>query len=53
MDDKGQEAPSFVEEASFRLNKLTDLRKCIKNKDNQFEMTSSSDVVMKEVIPKK
>lgn len=53
LDNKGQEVPSFVEEPLLRLKKMTDLRKCIKNKDNQFEMTSSSDVAMEEVTPKK
>ncbi|KAG2191411.1 hypothetical protein INT47_012674 [Mucor saturninus] len=52
-DDRGQEAPSFVEETSFRLKKLTDLRKCIKSKDIQFEMPISNDITMEEASPKK
>ncbi|KAG2209691.1 hypothetical protein INT47_001837 [Mucor saturninus] len=52
-DDRGQEAPSFVEEASFRLKKLTDLRKCIKSKDIQYEMPISNDITMEEASPKK
>ncbi|KAG2192802.1 hypothetical protein INT47_005349 [Mucor saturninus] len=52
-DDRGQEAPSFVEETSFPLKKLTDLRKCIKSKDIQFEMPISNDITMEEASPKK
>ncbi|KAG2191303.1 hypothetical protein INT47_005744 [Mucor saturninus] len=52
-NDRGQEAPTFVEETSFRLKKLTDLRKCIKSKDIQFEMPISNDITMQEASPKK
>ncbi|KAI9265512.1 hypothetical protein EDC94DRAFT_487799, partial [Helicostylum pulchrum] len=49
FDYSGQQAPTFVKETSFRLKNLTDLRKCIKNKDVQLELTT----IMKEVAPKK
>ncbi|KAI9354168.1 hypothetical protein BD770DRAFT_294199, partial [Pilaira anomala] len=53
-DARGQEAPAFVEEPSFRLKSLTDLRKCIKNRDVQVEFpTATNDVVMEEVSSKK
>ncbi|KAI8073520.1 uncharacterized protein B0P05DRAFT_573053 [Gilbertella persicaria] len=45
FDEQGQEAPSYVEDKSFRLKKLTDLRKYIKSQEVQVEM--------KEAEPKK
>lgn len=53
-DARGQEAPAFIEEPSFRLKSLTDLRKCIKNRDVQVEFPApANDIVMEEVSPKK
>ncbi|KAI9249100.1 hypothetical protein EDC94DRAFT_527855, partial [Helicostylum pulchrum] len=44
---------TFVEETSFCLKSLTDLRKCIKSKDVQLESATMNDTIMKEVAPKK
>jgi hypothetical protein len=52
-DEQGQEAPSYVEDKSFRLKSLTDFRKYIKNQDVQIEARSSVDIEMKEAEPKK
>ncbi|KAG2225439.1 hypothetical protein INT45_010075 [Circinella minor] len=35
FDEQGQEAPSYIEDKSFHLKKLTDLRKYIKNQEVQ------------------
>ncbi|KAG1167496.1 hypothetical protein G6F36_012526 [Rhizopus arrhizus] len=53
FDEQGQEAPSYVEDKSFRLKKLTDLRKYIKNQKVQVETRSPADTEMKEAEPKK
>ncbi len=53
IDEQGEQAKTYVEEKSFRLKRLTDLRKYIKNKDLQFETISLDDTVMKEASPKK
>lgn len=53
FDEQGQEAPSYVEDKSFRLKKLTDLRKYIKNQEVQVETRSPADTEMKEAEPKK
>ncbi|KAI8879976.1 hypothetical protein K501DRAFT_192399, partial [Backusella circina FSU 941] len=53
FDEQGQEAPNYVEDKSFRLKSLTDLRKYIKHQDVQIEERSSADTEMKEVEPKK
>lgn len=53
FDEQGQEAPSYVEDKSFRLKKLTDLRKYIKNQEVQVEARSPADTEMKETEPKK
>ncbi|KAG2209381.1 hypothetical protein INT45_010803, partial [Circinella minor] len=53
FDEQGQEAPSYVEDKSFRLKKLTDLRKYIKNQEVQVEARSPADTEMKEAEPKK
>ncbi|KAI7898815.1 uncharacterized protein BX663DRAFT_555533 [Cokeromyces recurvatus] len=37
IDEQGEQAKTFLEEKSFRLKRLTDLRKYIKNKDLRFE----------------
>ncbi|KAI8886883.1 hypothetical protein K501DRAFT_269461 [Backusella circina FSU 941] len=47
VDEKGEESTAFVEEKSFRLKKLTDLRKYIKNQGVQIE-TTPADTVMEE-----
>ncbi|KAI8884563.1 hypothetical protein K501DRAFT_181997 [Backusella circina FSU 941] len=53
FDEQGQEASSYVEDRSFRLKNLTDLRKYIKNQDVQVEARSPADTEMKEAEPKK
>ncbi|KAG1046942.1 hypothetical protein G6F43_010590 [Rhizopus delemar] len=53
FDEQGQEAPSYVEDKSFRLKKLTDLRKYIKSQKVQVETRSPADTEMKEAEPKK
>lgn len=53
INDRGEQAPTFVEGSSFRLKSLTDLRKCIKSKDAQLESTALNDTVLKEVATKK
>jgi hypothetical protein len=52
-DEQGQEAPIYVEDKSFRLKSLTDLRRYIQNQDVQIEAKSSVDTEMKEAEPKK
>lgn len=49
FDDKGKGA-TFIEEKSFRLKSLTDLRRCIKNKQVQFESAASYDVILKKKL---
>lgn len=53
FDKQGQEAPSYVEDKSFRLKGLTDLRKYIKNQNIQVEARSSADAEVKEAELKK
>ncbi|GAA5815906.1 hypothetical protein MFLAVUS_009425 [Mucor flavus] len=53
INDRPQQAPTSVEESSFRLKSLAELRKCIKNKDVQLEVTAPNDTVMVKVAPKK
>ncbi|KAI9362755.1 hypothetical protein BD770DRAFT_440702 [Pilaira anomala] len=50
---QGVQAPTLVEESLFCLKSLTDLRKCIKNKDAQLESTTMNDTVIKKVATKK
>jgi hypothetical protein len=52
MNEEGKEATSILEEKSFRLKSLTDLRKSIKNQKLQFEV-NECDVVMEDPQPKK
>ncbi|KAI8880191.1 hypothetical protein K501DRAFT_287024 [Backusella circina FSU 941] len=52
VDEQGEEATTFVEEKSFRLKSLTDLRKYIKNQEVQFE-TTPADTVMEEATSKR
>ena len=52
VDERGEEATAFVEEKSFCLNKLADLRKYIKNQEVQIE-TTPADTVMEETTSKK
>lgn len=53
FDEKGDEATTFIEEKSFRLRKLTDLRKYIKNTEVHFELEEPEDIMMEETPPKK
>ena len=52
FNEQGQEASSYVEEKSFRLKRLTDLKKYVK-KHVQIETATSEDIEMEEVPPKK
>lgn len=38
VDDQSQQATAFIKEMSFCLKSLTDLRKCIKNKELESKM---------------
>ncbi|RCH82611.1 hypothetical protein CU098_008558 [Rhizopus stolonifer] len=53
VDDQGQQATTFIEEKSFRLKSLTDLRKCIKNKNVQVDLTTMHGTMMSEATPRK
>ncbi|KAI7852648.1 hypothetical protein BDC45DRAFT_416974, partial [Circinella umbellata] len=53
LNEQGQEASSYVEEKSFRLKRLTDLKKYVKKQDVQIEIATSEDIEMEEVPPKK
>ena len=47
MNEEGKEATSIIEEKSFRLKSLTDLRKSIKNQKLQLEV-NECDVVIED-----
>ncbi|EIE84689.1 hypothetical protein RO3G_09399 [Rhizopus delemar RA 99-880] len=52
MNEEGKEATSILEEKSFRLKSLADLRKFIKNQKLQLEV-NECDVIMEDSQPKK
>jgi hypothetical protein len=53
FDEKGDEVTTFIKEKSFRLRKLTDLRKYIKNTEVHFALEEPKDIMMEETPPKK
>jgi transposase-like protein len=54
FDDKGNDATAYDEVPSFRLKKLTDLKKLVKNNNySELHSIEEADVEMKEATAKK